>query len=272
MRLYKLELLKLTGRRFTQIMTGLLLAMLVLQLWVESTQAVAWKAENDFGQLIGYVRFIDLLQYYVLYGMIWLTAVLTPFYCEDRQSRTDVLIMTSAKGKISDFAARLAVAFTLAVAAIILALGAAYWGCYVLYGYPGGNASAREIYFWIDETTSAMLDGSIYAFIRYYLILVLCAVLMLTGIIVWVSAVSSKTVHSLIAASGIFWFPVLLESGLNPRGIGFLLVTGQPIYLVVVRYLCENWSLYGQHIFLALLVAAVGSICGGRLWCLPHRQ
>lgn len=272
MRLYKLELLKLTGRRFTQIMTGLLLVVLALQLWVESGLAGTWKTENDFGQLIGYVRFIDLLQYFVLYGMIWLTVVLTPFYCEDRQSRTDVLIMTSAKGKIPDFTARLAVAYTLAVAAIILALGVAYWGCYVLYGYPDGNAPAREIYFWIDETTSALLDGSIYAFIRYYLILVLCAVLMLTGTIVWVSAKSSKTVYSLIAVSGIFWFPVMLESSLNPRGIGFLLITGQPIYLVIVRYLCENWSLYGQHIFLALLVAAVGSLCGGRRWCLPHRQ
>ena len=272
MRFYNLELLKLTGRRFTQIMTGLLLAVLVFQLWVESGLAGAWKAESNFGPFIGYVRFIDLSQYFVLYGMIWLTAVLTPFYCEDRQSRTDVLIMTSAKGKIPDFTARLAVAFTLAVAVIVLALGAAYWGCYVLYGYCDGNTSAREIYFWIDETASALLDGSIYAFIGYYLILVLCAVLMLTGIIVWVSAKSSKTVHSLIAVSGIFWFPVMLESGLNPRGIGFLLVTGQPIYLIIVRYLYENWSMYGQHIFLALLVAAVGSICGGRRWCLSRRQ
>lgn len=270
MRLYKLELSKLTGRRFTQVMTALLLAILALHLWVESGMAGAWEARDEFSGFSGYKRFIDLSQFFVLYGMIWLAVVLAPFFCEDRQSRTDVLIMTSAKGKISDFAARLAVTLTLAAGVTILALGAAYWGCYALYGYPDGNVLAKEIYLGIDETSSALADGSIYAFIGYYLIRVLCAVFMLTGIIVWVSSVSSKTIYALITVSGIFWFPIVLESGLNPKGISFMLVMGQPVWLVIVRCMHEHWPLYGKHICLALLIAVAGGIFGGRRWCLPR--
>lgn len=269
MRLYQMELTKLIGRRFTQIMTGLLLAALALQLWIESGLAVQWVASgiDDFGQYFGYRRFLELSQYFVLYAMIWLTVVLSSFYCEDRQSRTDVLILTSVKGKLADFAARLAASYTLAVSVMVLVLGIAYEGCFVLYGYYDGGAPAEMIYLGMGETASALAAGSIYAFTGYYLIRVLCGALMFTGIIVWVSAASRKAVYALVAVSIIFWCPVMLESGLQPKGIGYLFLTGQPLWLSVVRCMHENWTLYGWHILLALLMATVGSICGGRRWC-----
>lgn len=271
MRLYKLELLKLMGRRFTQVMTVLFLAILALHLWVESGMAGAWEAGDDFSEFFGYKRFIDLSQFFVLYGMIWLAVVLSPFFCEDRQSRTDALIMTSAKGKISDFAARLAVTLTLAAGVMIFAFEAAYWGCYALYGYPDGNVPAKEIYLGMDETASALANGSIYAFIGYYLIRALLGTLMFTGIIVWISAASRKTMYALIAVSAVFWCPVMLESGLHPNGIGYVLLMAQPLWFSVVRCMHENWPLYGWHILLAILTAAVGCVCGGRQWCLPRR-
>lgn len=272
MRLYQMELTKLTGRGFTQVMTGLLLAALALQLWVESGLAVQGRASgiNDFGQYLGYKRFLELSQYFVLYAMVWLTAVLSPFYCEDRQSKTDVLIMTSVKGKLADFAARLAASYTLAVGVMVLVLGIAYGGGFVLYGYYDGGAPAEMIYLEMGETASALTAGSIYAFTGYYLIRVLCGALMFTGIIVWVSAASRKAVYALIAVSAIFWCPVMLESGLQPKGIGYLFLTGQPLWFSVVRCMYENWTLYGWHILLAVIVAAVGSICGGRRWCRPQ--
>ena len=272
MRLYKLELLKLTGRRFTQVMTGLLLAALTLQLWVESRLAAGWTAAgiNDFGQYLGYRRFLELSQYFVLYAMVWLGVVLSSFYCEDRQCRMDVLIMTSARGKLADFAARLAATYTLAVSVMILVLGTAYGGCYVLYGYYGGSAFAGTIYPGMDETASALANGSIYVFIGYYLIRALLGTLMFAGIIVWISAASRKTIYALIAVSAVFWCPVMLESGLHPNGIGYVLLMAQPLWFSVVRCMHENWPLYGWHILLAILTAAVGCVCGGRRWCLPR--
>lgn len=271
MKLYKLELSKIIGRKFTWIMTGMLLVVMTFSLWVENNMASKLIASNDFGQSLGYYRFIDLSQFFVLYVMIWLTAVLSPFYCEDRQNGTDVLIMTSAKGKISDFAARLCVTFTLAVGSLIFVFITTYCICYMLYGYSGGSSSAYEIYFWVDETASSLADKSIYAFIGYYLIKALFAVLMLSGIIVWVSAGSNKAMYSLITILAIFWCPLMLESGLHLGGIFYLFMTGQPVYLIVVRYFHENWPLYGWHIILALLVAAVGVVWGGRRWCLQRK-
>lgn len=269
MRLYQMELTKLIGRRFTQIMTGLLFTVQALQLWVESKLAVQWAASglDDFGQYFGYKRFLELSQYFVLYAMIWLTVVLSSFYCEDRQSRTNVLILTSVKGKLADFAARLAASYTLAVGVMVFVLAAACGGCGMLYGYYDGGAPAETIYLGMGETASALAAGSIYAFTGYYLIRVLCGVLMLTGIIVWVSAVSSKAMYALITVSAIFWCPVMLESGLPPGGIGYVLLTGQPLWFSAVHCMHENWPLYRWYILLAVLTAIVGSICGGRRWC-----
>lgn len=269
MRLYKMELKKIIGRRFTQMMTGLLLLALGLQIWVEVRVAAGWAAEgiNDFGQNLGYKRFLDLAQVFVLYTMVWMIAVLSAFYCEDVQNGTDVLILTSVKGKFSDFTVRLAVTWTLSAAALFAALGAAYGGCYVLYGYSDGSAPAKEICLGMDETAAVLAEGSIRVFIGYYLIRVLCAVLMLAGIIVWISAASRKTMYALIAVSVIFWCPIMLESGGNPSGI----MAVQPAWLITIRCMHENWLLYEWHIFLALLVAAMGSICGGRRWCLPRK-
>ncbi len=274
MRLYKMELLKLTGRRFTQIMTGLLFTVLALQLWVESKLAAGWTAEgvNDFGQYLGYRQFLDLSQYFVLYAMVWLIVVLSSFYCEDRQIRTDVLILTSVKGKLADFAARLAASYTLAVGVMVFVLAAACGGCGMLYGYYDGGAPAETIYLGMGETASALAAGSIYAFTGYYLIRVLCGALMLTGIIVWVSAVSSKAMYVLITVSAIFWCPVMLESGLPPGGIGYVLLTGQPLWFSAVRCMHENWPLYRWYILLAVLTAAAGCVCGGRRWCRPYKQ
>lgn len=271
MKLYKLELSKIIGRKFTWIMTGMLLFVMTVSLWAESDIVLGLNASNEFGQFRGYYRFIELSQFYVLYAMIWLTAVLSPFYCEDRQNGTDVLIMTSAKGKISDFAARLYATFTLAVGSLIFVFGIAYLICHILYGYSGGNSSVHEIYFRIDETASSLADKSIYAFIGYYFINALFAVLMLSGIIVWVSAGSNKVMYSLITILAIFWSPLMFESGLHSGGICFLFVTGQPVYLIVVRFIRENWSLYGWHIILALLVAVAGIVYGGRRWCQPRK-
>lgn len=271
MKLYGMELFKIVGRKFTWIATGLLTFMLVFFAG-EIDNWVTQETISLYGEHLGYYEFMQMSQFFVMCVMVWMTVVLSSFYCEDRQSRTDVLIMTSAKGKLTDFSIRVGVTYTLTIGALVFVLMTAYLICYVRYGYSGGDASVGEIFFWLDKAVPAPAESSILSFIGYYLINVLCAVVMLAGLIVWISARSNKTMYSLIAISGIFWGPIMLENGLRTNGISFLLITAQPMYLAVMRYLEEaDWRTYGWRIAMALFVAAAGIICGGRRWCLPRK-
>lgn len=265
MRLYRMELFKVLSRKFTWIMSGLWIISLFYMLLMENHAAGITVVE--LGQTAGYKRFVDLMQFFILYTEVWLIAILSPLYCEDKQKKTDVLILTSVKGKLSDFVARLGVAFTLAIGAFLFAVLLDYGTCHILYGYSDGGFILKNTYFIPEEYASIFADTDIFSYIINYLLHAMSALFMLAGIMVWISTKCNTTTNSLVAVLMVFWCPIVFDGFFRYGSIGYFLQTGQPITLIMAKYRVLNWSMYGWHFLLAYFIAIVGIICGGKRWC-----
>lgn len=187
----------------------------------------------ELGQIAGYKRFLDLLQFFILYTEVWLAVILSPLYCEDKQYKTDTLILTSAKGKLPDFAARLGVTFTLATGVFLFILLLDFGACYILYGYADGSFILENTYFIPAEYASYFVDMDIFSYITIYLLHAVSALIMLAGIIVWISAKCNKTINSLIMISIVLWCPIMFDGFFGYGGIGYFVQTGQPIIMIV---------------------------------------
>ena len=93
MKLYVIELKKILQRRSTWVLTGFMLVLTVVygQLEIHNKQNMI----VEFGQLAGYRRFLDLSGLFIVCAFLVEIIVLASYYCEDRQDKVDVLILTA---------------------------------------------------------------------------------------------------------------------------------------------------------------------------------
>ncbi|MDE6386545.1 MAG: hypothetical protein K2L82_01915 [Lachnospiraceae bacterium] len=269
MRLYKLELSKISSRKFTWVISGMWFAMIVFVSCQEV--GMAERVLVEFGQAAGYRRFPFLIQLLICFTIVWLSVVLSPMFCEDRQIKTDVLILTSVNGRFADYVARLGVVFTLVISSFVFVLLLTYGICYALYGYVGNGFTAEDI-FLLEKYAPALAKADVETYNTYYLLRVISALMMLAGIIVWISARCSKTVNALVATLIVVLCPLMTEGFFMAGSIGDFICSGQPMILIVETRFWFNYEMYGGHILLAYLVVVIGIICGGRNWCQDRRK
>ena len=262
MKLYVIELKKILQRRSTWVLTGFMLVLTVVygQLEIHNKQNMI----VEFGQLAGYRRFLDLSGLFIVCAFLVEIIVLASYYCEDRQDKVDVLILTEKRGKLYDYAVRVSVTLAFVICLNIIMLMAAFVICHVNYGYTGGGLPVREMHM-----LSTLEEKNIFTLICMYLFNVFNASIMLSALVVCISTMSKNSIHSFIVIVGVVFLPVMLE-GIFKNGqmnIGYTFITSQPVMLIAERCLLESGPVYGWHIFISYLCSIVACCVGGKKWC-----
>jgi len=262
MKLYKTEFMKILKRKSTWILIGLMLLLVIAIGQIE-----IYNKQNmiiNFGQLVGYRRFLDLLEFFLICAFLVEIIVLASFYCEDRQDRVSVLILTTKKGKLYDYVARVQVTITFIICLNIMMIMAAYVICYVNYGYNGGNLLVKEMHL-----SSVFDEKSVFVLIRMYLFNVFNASIVLGTLVACISVRSKNSMYSFLVIVGLMFLPVMLENIFRngEMNIGYTLVTSGPILLITRRCFMESGAVYGWHIFVIYIIVVVTCFAGGKKWC-----
>lgn len=263
MYLYKMELVKILKRKSIWVITGLLAGLIIVHFIMEMNKAQSMMV--NFGQLAGIRRFLDLTEIFITYGMVGEILMLSSFYCEDQYHGVDVLILTTARGKLRDFMARVQVTITIIVSVHIMMILAALIIGLICYGYPNNHFLMKEMY----VSDPFVSDQSISVFMALYLGNILTASIILTSFIACISTICKKPIHALAIITAVVMMPAVLE-GVFKNGVmnaGYVFVTGQPLLLIVWRVLKESWPVYGWHVFSACMISIIGFMIGGKKWC-----
>lgn len=263
MKIYKMELAKILKRKSTWVLIGLLIGFIVIRFMMEISGAE--NMVGDCHKSAGYICFFDLAEIFIACASIGEILLLSSFYCEDRSNKVDVLLLTTAKGKLHDFIARVLVTFTIIISVHMIMILAALIIGSVCFGYPDNNLLMRDMYV-IDPLVS---DKSVLLFMGMYLFDIFNASIMLVSFIACISTMCKKTISSVIITVAVVLIPALLE-GFFKNGhmnVGYTIITGQPLMLTARRVLVESWPVYGWHIFIAYFMSIIAIIIGGKKWC-----
>lgn len=269
MSLYKMELYKICHRKILWIIGGMMLLWLVVWFHVEIITSERIMDENGipFGYANGWRRFLEFFQFVMMFVSVWLIIALTPLFCEERQMKMCPLIFTAERGKGADIRAKIGAAFTVSLGAFFISFCLTFGVCGLIYGFGGGKMKAGILY---PAITSPILKKfSIAAYTGVcYLPKVICAVLILTTMILYISAKWRTTFQTAIVVGMIWFVPVMLEDlfrggEMNPA---YFLVSIQPALLIVTRCVGETWDVYGYQMITIFLLVIAGVYLTGKNW------
>lgn len=214
----------------------------------------------------GWSKFYEFCNIGLELILVWLMIALAPLFSEEHQQRMYSLIFTSELGKTRDVRAKIAAAFTLASGVYLtfitftLALFQYVFGIFQVKMLAGVALNYRN--FW-ELTSKSMIEFLIIALAIDWM-----AVMMVTAISIWVSAVQKTVFSSVLTALLIFIMPVVLLLTLDGR-LTYLFASSQPSFLVNYQSLIETWGIGIFDIFrivFAVVVIVCGVVCGSKAW------
>lgn len=266
MQLYFMELYKVCRRKIVWAIAGIVLFLLLLlfgqiygnkKLWIE-----------EFGAAAGYRAAMDNMQFVYTYLSVWLIIALSSIFAEDHVSHVKATVFTTEKGRNGVYYARIKAAFTITAISYICMSGLTMAVCGFIYGYQDGNKEVSVIYPYTIGLAQGLADQSIISFFWKYLFISFGAFLMLAVIIIWISACSKTVVSALLGAFFVYLVPTVLENmaergSMNPI---YVIVTGQPVLLVVTRCMEESWAAYWWHVCIIIGFLFMGIWCGRKQW------
>lgn len=206
----------------------------------------AYGSKNDliaeFGDLAGYRKAMDLMQFGFIFLSIGLVVIFAPIFAEDNANGVKYIISSTEKGKENDYLARVNAAFTITIISFIIMIGIIIGVCGFIYGYQGAEMKVNILYPSTIEAAPELASKSIVFYFMRYLLISLSAVLMLTALLIWISSFSKTIVHAFLGSLFVYFVPIVLENifqrgSMNPE---YVFVTGQPVLLVVNRCLEES--------------------------------
>lgn len=233
---------------------------------VEETELGKILKEQGMDLTIKYTQGFKTFLTYVQFGMgalsIFLIIALSPVFAEEYQENTAGLIYTSEYGRTKDLGAKAAAVFTVAVGGFLVIVLAGGAVCRLVYGTGDSHTMAGLVigglsrYCRIDKMGIGQYTG-------VYLLIAFGAVLMLTGIILWISAYFRKNYHVVIVAVAVWCLPIVIRMLTGP-GNWLILGETQPVYLIVYRILAETEGIRGLQVVMILAGAVGGAFLGCR--------
>lgn len=211
----------------------------------------------------GWSKFYDFCNMGLEMILVWLIVALAPLFCGERQQRMYPLIFTSEFGKSKDVRAKVAAAFALASGTYLtfmtftLALFQYVFGIFQVKMFAGVVLNKGS--YW-GITNKSMIE-----FLFISLAIDWMAVMMVTAISIWVSAVWKTVFSSVLTALLIFIMPVVLLLTLRGQLV-YLFASSWPSFLVSCQSLIETWGICIFHIVFAAGVIVCGVVCGSKAW------
>lgn len=267
-----MELSKILKKKFTAVTGGVLIMVITFSLAREFFMAE--KISMSFGAQTGFKRLTDLSDIFFCSISIWLLTIFAAFYCEDRQYHVDALLSTMKNGKQLLFFRRLQVICTITAGSFLIITFLTFTFCYLLYGYPKGEITVKDVEFYAKTAAPALAEQTIVFFLIRYYIKTAIAFIMLDALIIWISVNSKRVQYSFAVLLGIYFLPAFWENMFkhNVSSIGNIIVTSQPILLMLSRCLIENWPIYGVQLLIAPLISICLIYCSIRkLKSIPHQ-
>lgn len=228
------------------------------------------QGEVNFGYTKGWEKFLEIFQMANWLFSLMIMIGAAPLFCEERQNGMRQLIFTTEKGKGVDIKARIAAIFTVTVCGYFFLLLLLLGLCGGVFGLDGSTISIGIVlginsgYTMIRHGISLSQYG-IADFTLLYVVTALGGVLMLTAIVVWISARVDTVAHSLLAAIFSWAAPVVLYITFQSRVL-YILALIQPALMSNYGSIVDAAPVYRLRIAAVFVVMTAGIIWGARRW------
>ncbi len=261
MELYGEELKKILNKKITWILTGALLVFFLGQTVLEAGKVQGFV--SDFNLAAGYKRFFDLAELILVVGIIVQIIMLTPIFCEDKELGTDKLIYSTAKGRKSDYTARVLVVLSITAGINLLLLLLTGIANVCFYGMPDKAVTMEQLF--VFDAPLANQSASL--FLVYYVINAIIQSLFTTAIIAFFSTFCKKVINAEIIAFVVIFAPAFLESVFRNLGsLAYCFIAIQPVMAVTLRVAEETWSFNAIKIIAELVLSFVLLVLGSKRW------
>ena len=207
-----------------------------------------------FGYTKGWAALLDFLQNGLVFAGVWTLMCIAPVFAQERQVKTENLILTTENGKKKTLQAKLAAGLTAALIAYacVVLLGFLLAGS--VFGLSGGTVRLGIAYSYISTLYGAAFQP-VAQFTFFYLLAGLAALLTTAAITLWVSVKCKTAFSAVIIGFGLWYGPFLLTFF---RGIFYLLARAQPLMTVFVAVFIESCHMYS---FNGAVLAAEFGLC-----------
>ncbi|MDO4273606.1 MAG: hypothetical protein Q4D16_08050 [Eubacteriales bacterium] len=223
------------------------------------------QGELNFAYARGWEKFLDIFQM-----SNWLLSLIVmictaPLFCEERQSGMRQIMFTAEKGIGTDTRARIAAAFTVTVCGYIFLLLLLFGLCAAVFGFDGSEMSMGMGMILGTNSAHAVSQLEIGDFTLGYIVTALGGILMLTGMVVWISAKADTVAHSLLAAIFSWAAPVILYMTFQSRFL-YLLALIQPALMSNYGSMLDAVPFYWMRAAAVPVVITAGIVCGALQW------
>lgn len=229
----------------------------------------AYLLENDvrFDYVYGWNDFTEMYVFTIVALFIILILGLSPVFAEEYQLKTADILRTTRRGKGSGIWLKILAALSFSIA-LTCGVCAYLWLIYLaVYGAQGWDASSILLSF---VTPYGYCPESILGYFIYITSLSLVGVLLLTGIVIGISALCKSPFLVLILSLCAYLFPVVWVQILGPMWLfGVTMtknithfMTSMPVYLPMGSGFAFSAEQIMVHLGIALAVG-IGGICLG---------
>lgn len=235
-------------------------------------------AESDLGIYLdtgfpfayagGWQKLLDCLQLGALLLDAWLIILLSTLFSEERQTRMHALIRTSDRGITTDLWARISAAFTVCLIAGLLFCGTVFLLFKAVFGLSGGGMPAAIV---LNSSAMMLKNTPVDQFTAKYVIMILGAFLMQTGICIWISSAAKSNFQAVVTNIIVWIVPPALF--LCMRGTFLRLLSGcLPFLLVQYNNTIELFFLYKVQLCVLFMLPVLGILYGRKNWRTTDRE
>lgn len=202
----------------------------------------------------GWKAFLEVLAYGMIAGSVLLLFSLSSVFANESQTKVLPLLFTSKKGKEKDIFAKIAAAFTVAIAVwsgiVLLDLLL----CGIVFGLDGLHCyNGMVTGYLFSAWQNAMIPMDCYIIMVF-----LCSFIgmfSLCAITICISALNRNSFHAVIAAAVCWGLPVLLCMFVGGFYGAAKILTAAPVFMVIYRIIEDIYNYWGITIGIAAIVS-----------------
>ena len=167
----------------------------------------------------------------MILGSVLILIGVSPVFAEERQNKTEALLLTSTEGRDGDVRAKTAAAFTLAVLVYLAVALFIFFAVGAVYGFSGADCMLGLVKGYYLNVSYTETMTSVGGFAVLVLVLDFLALNTLCAVTICVSACFRTTFHAVVVSCAVWIGPLLFR--IICRGGGYLLLAGTPLFLVM---------------------------------------
>lgn len=231
------------------------------------SQTELGEAEKASGKKImleytdGWAVFLDVLQMGMMIGSILILSGISVVFADEGQVGMLPLLFTAEEGKGKDVIAKIAACFTSAAGIFAVIALISFLMCGAVYGYDGAESMVGMVSAILNAYMPATML-TVKTFVCIVLILNCLGILSLCAVTLCVSAYFKSTFHAVVVSAILWGAPLLIRIVFG--GLGYLLMSGTPIFLVMTNAFFDISSIWMLPVTVAFALLVLCTLDGYR--------